>query len=644
VTFSVATNASGLSQIRVANNGLLGITTNVSASDMSNVTALQRGGIRATGANGSFSQLGSNVLNYVGAGGALVLDNNSSLNTNRLSDTANLAVNDYRFVIVGRNSNNSTTNEVVGNLTFSKSAIINLDESNTNNSAVDLTVQNLTFSPTVGNTLLIITDVGDFGLGASNSTIVVDGATKPSVTNGMISPQIQQYDGANNTGHFVSFSGNSLISANGSYTDYAGSWAAATSNQIVNVTAAANLGSGGNLSVYALRVQAGNQDLGGRTISIGSGGVISNNVSLSNGTISFGSSPGFYGAYNPSAQITISAIIAGANGLTIMGSSQSVDLNSANTFTGGLFINGGVVTLGNATAANGNDVTVNAFGALQTDFGTVTGAVIGGLSGSGLVASDHQSTGNRYLAIAPSNGTHTFEGRLTNGATGKVLNLLKNGSGTQVFGANSVATFTGTTSVNAGTLQVDGNFSAATGAVSVASGATLTGSGSLGGATTLNSGAILAPGNSSGPGVLSFGNSLLLTTGSDIRMEINGSTRGTAYDAINVTGALTYDGNLQLTFGQSFGTGVHNFSLLTFGSQSGSFDSITLAGSYTGSLANNSGTWTLTNNLDSFEFSQATGSLTLTVSVPEPGTWALLALAVGPLLLTLARRKKTSNA
>jgi autotransporter-associated beta strand protein len=210
--------------------------------------------------------------------------------------------------------------------------------------------------------------------------------------------------------------------------------------------------------------------------------------------------------------------------------------------------------------------------------------------------------------------------------------LSKSGSG--MLTLSGVNSYTGSTIISAGTLNVAGWVA---GTTLVNSGATLAGSGTLGGATTLNSGAILSPGN--GPGILSFGSSLALNDGSDIRMEINGSTRGAAYDAINVTGALTYDGNLQLTFGQSFGTGNYTFNLWSFGSQFGSLDSITLAGSYTGSLFNNSGIWSGGSGLESFEFSQATGSLSLTVAVPEPGTWALMAIAASFLLW---RRRSSS--
>ena len=60
-------------------------------------------------------------------------------------------------------------------------------------------------------------------------------------------------------------------------------------------------------------------------------------------------------------------------------------------------------------------------------------------------------------------------------------------------------TYTGTTSINAGTLAVNG---AIGGAVNVANAAILGGSGSINGLVTVAAGGILAPGNS--PGTLTM--------------------------------------------------------------------------------------------------------------------------------------------
>jgi autotransporter-associated beta strand protein len=308
--------------------------------------------------------------------------------------------------------------------------------------------------------------------------------------------------------------------------------------------------------------------------------------------------------------LTISGTSASTNGTFTKSGSGTLILNGNNLHTGTTTLAAGTLQAGSSGAlGNGGDITF-AGGTLQytasssgTDYATRIKNSIGAIN-------------------IDTNGTNATLGALVSTNSG---GLSKSGLG--MLTRSGVNSYTGVTTVSSGTLNVTGSIA---GNALVNSGASLTGFGTIAGATTFNSGAILAPGN--GVGILTFGSSLAFNDGSDIRMEINGSTRGTTFDAINVTGALTYDGNLQLTFGQTFGTGSHTFNLWSFGSQFGSFDSIALAGTYSGSLANDNGTWTLTNGLDSFEFSQANGSLTLNVAVPEPGTWALLGIAASFLL------------
>ncbi len=412
----------------------------------------------------------------------------------------------------------------------------------------------------------------------------------------------------------------------------------------------------GTLQLGSTNAYSGNTTISAGTLkitSIANGGAVSSlgnstnaaaNLNFSGGTLEYaGASNGATDrnftitagtgaaiAVTGAGELTISGASASTNGSLTKSGSGVLNLGGTNLHSGGTSITQGTLALSGGNAL-GDASTVTLSNASGVVLALNSSETIGSLRGGGSTGGTTQIAAGQTLTVAES-GNATYAGQIT-GSGG----FTKSGAGTLTFSSTSTGSHGGSTSVAAGTLVVDGNFSAATGPVSITSGATLSGSGSLGGATTLNSGTILAPGNS--PGILTFGSSLALNAGSDIRMEINGSSRGTTYDAIDVTGALTYGGNLQLTFGQTFGTGNHPFNLWSFGSQSGSFDSITLAGAYTGSLTNDSGTWTLTEGLNSFEFSQATGSLVLTVAVPEPGTWALLGVAAGTFLLW---RRRTS--
>ncbi len=629
VTFGAAGNLfSNASSITVRDGGTIGFSYAVSAADLGNVVIGPRGGIGATGGSGTLTAL-SNPMSYVGSGGMLLLDNQNALNNDRLGDTAAIALNNNRLHIIGRNANTSQTNEVAGAMSFSGGSLLSMDRPNSNDSGVKLTVASLA-SASAGNTLLIQADT--WGTTAALNNLIVTGS-KPAVTNGMITPGIQHFIGGNSLGNFVTFDGNNVVTATYTSTDIT----TAGATDLVNIGATAQT-LNASKTVHAVRIGQ-NLNLGGFTLTLGSGGFMTSSVTTSNGTLDFGPGPGFIGVYNAAAQANISATIAGSGGITFMGTSQSANLSASNTFTGGLFINGGTVDLGHANAANANDVTVNAFGRLTTQVTTGTGAIIGGLSGEGRVAARFQGNNTILgrLDISPASGVHEFNGYISDGDQGRILHLTKSGAGTQVFGADSVGVYTGATSVAGGKLIIDGNFAGATGNVTVNAStpggtAILGGSGIIGGNTTIGADGTLAPGNSAG--LLTFVNNL--TLGGTVVMEIDGTSRGVSYDAVDVGGLLTYGGDMTVLVGTTFGAGTYAFDLFDFGSATGTYATITIAGEYSGIL-NSGNSWTYTDGIATWSFTHGTGVLALDV-VPEPATYALLG-GLAALGLALWRRR-----
>ncbi len=144
-------------------------------------------------------------------------------------------------------------------------------------------------------------------------------------------------------------------------------------------------------------------------------------------------------------------------------------------------------------------------------------------------------------------------------------------------------------------------------------------------------------------GILTFSGDLTLAAGSFTNMEITGTTRGTDYDGIDVSGALTYGGGLNLTSNTLIGGGTYNLFDFTGdnASESREFTSIILSGT---AYANNEFTqngdiWDAIVDNQAYTFSQATGNLVVaTTAVPEPEPFALLS---GLLALTyvLGRRR-----
>ncbi len=289
------------------------------------------------------------------------------------------------------------------------------------------------------------------------------------------------------------------------------------------------------------------------------------------------------------------------------------------TSTGTLRLSGdGILEIG------GTDGIIEGGGSASVELGGGTVRVIGS-DFSTSVALTLTASGNTTI---DTNGLRaTFHGLLHGSG-----DLTKTGSGTLILNGTSLQS--GTTFVNAGTLQVDGE----SGAVSVTSGGTLSGTGVIQGAAVI-AGA-LNPGNS--PGHLSFTEGLTLADGSTTTLELT----ATAHDSISITGGdflIESDADLVFSLGH-LGTTSRTVTVFDFATGSGTFDSVTLEGVY-GSFAltlSGESFWSLdapTSHLLAFTFDGATGEV-FYEAVPEPGVGLLLLLAGAGLHLHARSRQR----
>ncbi len=235
--------------------------------------------------------------------------------------------------------------------------------------------------------------------------------------------------------------------------------------------------------------------------------------------------------------------------------------NSANA--GSALINNSGQTLFSDVAQAQNARIINASGGIVDISGANASTSVGSVSGAGDVV---------LGAATLQEGNLGLDDTISGVVSGNGGGLEKTGTGILTLTANN--SYTGTTQVSQGALLVNGDQSAASGLTTVNSGATLGGSGTLGGAVTVDSGGHLAPGAGLGSvGALTMG-SLMLNEGSQLDYQFGEAyvTGGIYNDLINVNGDLNLNGQLNITqsSGGNFDVGVYRVL------------------NYTGTLTNNS--------------------------------------------------------
>ncbi|MBB4633682.1 autotransporter-associated beta strand repeat-containing protein [Sphingosinicella soli] len=334
------------------------------------------------------------------------------------------------------------------------------------------------------------------------------------------------------------------------------------------------------------------------TLQLGNGGATGSIIGdvVDNGLLRF----------NRSNALAFNGVISGSGAVTQDGAGTTT-LAGINSYTGGTTINAGILKVSadaNLGAASGaltfdggtlqttasmssiRNATLVSTGTFLTDNAT-TFTLSGVTSGAGSLT---KSGAGRLVLTADnsySGGTSIAAGQLQLGnggtsgwITGDVANngsLVFNrsdnvGFGNLISGTGSVVqngpgiltlmennSYLGATTINAGTLRINGDQSAATGLVAVSSGATLGGSGIIGGDVNVVDGGILAPGNS--PDTLTINGDLLLSSGSVLDFEFGQAdvAGGPLNDLIEVGGDLRLDGtiNVSVSAGGTFGGGIY---------------------------------------------------------------------------------------
>ena len=360
--------------------------------------------------------------------------------------------------------------------------------------------------------------------------------------------------------------------------------------------------------------------------------------------------------------------------LRVTNSSTTVRIDAASSYTGGTILDAGTIALGSATALGTGNLTINGGGiASISSARTIANNItangdfkLGGLNQS-LTLNGTLGLGGGTRNITLGNSA-TVNGVISNGG----LSIGGDGSGTirtmtLVSGANSysgattvssanlvvsgsIASSSGTTVGNLGSLTVNGTASG----VTVNSGGSLLGSGTVG-AVTLNNGSFLKPGNS--PGNLTATSSVW-NSGATYDWQITSltGTAGTNWDLFTVSGGLDLSA---LSSSATFNLTLDSAGALAGFSNSGDYSwTFAKAASITGLTSTTEGTdISSLFNIAAGNFNSGTGptngfkvvvgettggytSLNL-ITVPEPSSAALMGAGMVALIVVRAVRRRS---
>jgi autotransporter-associated beta strand protein len=352
---------------------------------------------------------------------------------------------------------------------------------------------------------------------------------------------------------------------------------------------------------------SGTLDLGGQNGTVNGlfgGGTINNSGAPSVTLIVLGS-----GTVNPSVFSGMIENTSGSQALNFDGIyGNKLELSGANTYSGGTTVTAGTLQLGNANAISGGGLNVLSGGILDLNGFSPT---IDGLTGGGLI--DNVTAGGTVtLTIGNLGGNGIFSGVIQN--TAGIINLAKNGAGTETLTGNN--SYSGSTTVNAGLLQIPTNAIVNCGAANI----TLDGGGEIlvnGGSLTATNASTIAAGQTGGFFVTSGSATFLANLGETLNQDWS--------DLIEITG------------------GSLTVASVTLGRSSLSYTAQPTAGSTTEGLYVDGGTVNIIGNLDMNSYSNPStvnarvdaGSLTVSgeviIGLNNTTRWSLLDVNGGTL-------------
>jgi RHS repeat-associated protein len=251
--------------------------------------------------------------------------------------------------------------------------------------------------------------------------------------------------------------------------------------------------------------------------------------------------------------------------------------------------NAGLVTVSGSVQVNGGG-TILVYGATNYSGGTFTGGTWQAIQNSTLELIGDSITSNAANLLvdgassainSDQNGTNALANLVSNAATGNLA--IQDG---YTFQAPAAFTNTGTVTVGASAqFKLSSSYTQTKGSTNLAAG-TLGSSPSN--SVTIQSGALSGPGTinaslvndgamdlGTSPGTVTVAGNYTQGANASLSVKLGGTTAGSQYDQVNVTGSAGLNGALNISLVNGFGpTAGQTFQTLTFASRSGNFATI----------------------------------------------------------------------
>ncbi len=615
------------------------------ANSYTGATNVDAGSLTTSGGAG---RLGSANALSVATGATLVLGGNESAATVTNTGAIDLGAN---TLTSGGGTSVGNFSGTGGSLIFSGSATLSGTNNYTGGTTVNagtLTVSTTTALPTAGAIVinaasqLKLNVAGTFGDPGQTLTLNADQAATPilgTLSAATITLQSNVVLATGTTNRIEPSSSAAVLTLAGNLTGAGNLSKAASGNltlsgtantntgttQIGNGTITVNSGSAlgtGSLTFFQTSTNAATIALNNATQSVGTltsswtalTGTIAQTLTLNGTALTINqNSDSTFGA---GAVSTLSSVITGT-GSIIKAGAGTLTLSSTNTFSGGTTLTAGTLGLGSGTALGTGGLTINGgtLAAITVARNVANNLTVGGdftLGGQGFSTTFNGTVdlGGATRSITLAN-TATINGVISNG--GLSLSISAGGSKTLILSGTN--TFTGGTTISAGTLQVG------------AGGAT----GTLAGAITNNaalvfnhSGPITADNLISGTGsVTKQGAGILTLSGANTYTGTSTISAGTllvGHLTALGTGAVTVSGGILDLNTANLGGQIANVITVTSGS---------VINGITASAADTAGTVAVTTVLTGAADLTKTTAGTLTLSTPHFHTGATVANTAG---------------